>query len=69
MKEPIMLTAGGADTAVPMKDVEEWVVVTVVAEVMGTDEAAEAQTLCVASPAESAGGSPVKLLLCRLRIY
>jgi len=69
MKEPIMLTAGGADTAVPMKDVEEGVVATVIAEVMDTDGVAEAQMLCVTSPAESVGGSPVRLPLCRLRIY
>jgi len=69
MKEPIMLTAGGADTAMSMKDVEEGMVAAVVAEVMGTDGAAEAQMLCVASPAESAGSSPVRLLLCRLKIY
>jgi len=64
MKEPIMPTAGGADITMPMRDVEE-----MVAEVIDTDGAAEAQTLCVASSEESAGGSPERLLLCRSRIY
>jgi len=66
MKEPIMLTAGGADITMPM---EEGMVATMVAEVIDTDGAAEAQTLCVASSEESAGGSPERLLLCRSRIY
>jgi len=69
MKEPIMLTAGGADITMPMKDVEEGMVATMVAEVIDTDGAAEAQTLCVASSEESAGGSPERLLLCCSRIY
>jgi len=48
---------------------EEGMVATMVAEVIDTDGAAEAQTLCVASSEESAGGSPERLLLCRSRIY
>ena len=69
MKEPIKLTAGEADTTMPMKDVEEGMVATMVAEVIGTDGAAEAQTLYVASSEESASGGPERLLLCRSRIY
>jgi len=49
--------------------VEEGMVATMVAEVIGTDGAAEAQTLYVASSEESASGGPERLLLCRSRIY